>query len=458
MRRTLIALVLSLFVVGPASAEIKPAALFSDGVVLQRDREMPVWGTATAGSDVTVTFDGETQKTKAGNDGRWSTKLGARKAGGPFVLSLQEGTGTAVEVKDVLIGEVWIASGQSNMHWTFSHNIKDKEKELDAANDKQLRQFTTGKGQAKEPAADVTGRWYSADREGLLAEAANGASAVGYFFGRALRRELKVPVGIINSSVGGTPIEAWSPKGGLYNNMIHPVAPFAIRGAIWYQGESNCFAGAGMKYTGMMQNMVGAWRERFGQGEFPFYFVQIAPFVYTAPRKNVTVFPHSLPEFWQAQAEAARTIPHSGMVVINDLVDNVKDIHPANKQDVGERLAKWALAKDYGKSDLVYTGPTPVVSIVEGASIRIGFDHVGGGLVSRDGEQLTHFLLAGQDKVFHPAVATIDGKDSVVVRSAKVTKPVAVRFAWDEQAMPNLMNKEGLPAGSFRTDDWKLGE
>ena len=456
MRRLLLVVALSLAVVAPASAEVRLAALFADGVVLQRERDIPVWGTATPGADVTVALDDDSQRAKAGADGKWQVRLAPRKAGGPHVLKVQEaGAAQAVEVKDVLVGEVWLASGQSNMHWTFSHNIRDKEKELDAANDPQLRQFTVGKGQAKQPADDVKGSWHRADRAGLLAEGTNGSSAVGYFFGRALRRELKVPVGIINSSVGGTPIEQWSPGGGLFNNMIHPLAPFALRGAVWYQGESNCIGRAGMKYVDLKNKMVTGWRDLWKQGEFPFYYVQIAPYTYTA-RPMPKLPSYILPEFWQAQTAVMAAVPKTGMVVINDLVDNVRDIHPANKQDVGERLARWALANDYGRSDLEYSGPTFREAIGEGASIRVRFDHARG-LTSRDGEQLSHFLLAGKDRTFHPAVATIDG-DAVVVRSAKVTNPVAVRFAWDEQAMPNLVNQAGLPTSSFRSDDWPLEE
>ncbi len=456
MRRLLLAVALSLAVVAPASAEVRLAALFTDGVVLQREREIPVWGIATPGADVTVALDDDSQRAKAGADGKWRVRLAPRKAGGPHVLKVQEaGAAQAVEVNDVLVGEVWLASGQSNMHWTFSHNIRDKEKELDAANDPQLRQFTVGKGQAKQPADDVKGSWHQADRAGLLAEGTNGSSAVGYFFGRALRRELKVPVGIINSSVGGTPIEQWSPGGGLFNNMIHPLAPFALRGAIWYQGESNCIGRAGMKYVDLKNKLVTGWRDLWKQGEFPFYYVQIAPYTYTA-RPMLKLPSYILPEFWQAQTAVMAAVPKTGMVVISDLVDNVGDIHPANKQDVGERLARWALAKDYGRSDLEPSGPMFREAIAEGASIRVRFDHARG-LASRDGEQLSHFLLAGKDRTFHPAVATIDG-DTVVVRSAKVTSPVAVRFAWDEQAMPSLVNQAGLPTSSFRSDDWPLEE
>lgn len=453
MHRSLLAVVVSLLVAAPAAAEIKLNALFSDGVVLQRDREAPVFGTATPGAEVTVAIDGAKQTAKAGEDGRWQVRLPAHAAGGPHVLAVAEAGGKPVEVNDVQYGEVWIASGQSNMHWSFSHNIKDKEKELDAANDPLLRQFTVKKGQAKEPMFDTAGKWNGANREGLLADGTNGSSAVGYFFGRALRKELGVPVGIINASVGGTPIEQWSPGGGLFNNMIHPLAPFAVRGAIWYQGESN-LAGGGEAYAEKTKKQVEAWRKLWGQGDFPYYFVQIAPFTYS-PRPKVTVNEQALPMFWEGQSKIPSLVSKTDFIVISDLVDNVADIHPSNKQDVGARLANLALHHDYQQSDVVFSGPRFKSAKVEGDTIRVSFEHVAGGLASRDGKPLTEFLIAGDDKKFVPAEATIDG-DTVVVKSSNVPKPDAVRFAWHEKAMVNLQNKAGLPANGFRSDAWEV--
>jgi sialate O-acetylesterase len=454
MLRRFLCLALVLTLAAPAAAAVKTGALFTDGMVLQRDMEAPVWGTAAADETVSVTLGDAKASAQADASGKWVVKLPPQKAGGPYKMVVA-GAADKIEIGDVYVGEVWIASGQSNMHWTFSHNIKDKEKHLSESTDPLVRQFTVTKGQAKAPAADVGGRWYGASRENLLAEGPNGASAVGYFFGRELRKELNVPVGIINSSVGGTPIEQWSPGGGLFNNMIHPMAPLAVRGAIWYQGESNCIGGAGMKYVDLTKKQVAAWRKLFGE-DLSYYLVQIAPYSYTG-RKDSKLPTYVLPEFWQAQGQAAREIPNAGMVVINDLVENVRDIHPSDKLSVGKRLAAVALAKNYGRKDLVTSGPTFAAAEPQGATIRVKFENVGTGLVSRDGKPLTHFLVAGEDKKFQPAEATIDG-DGVVLKSSEVTKPVAVRFAWDETAMPNLANKDGWPAGSFRSDDWKLGE
>jgi sialate O-acetylesterase len=452
MRRSFLAVIVSLLVVGPAAAEVKLPALFSEGVVLQRDREVPVWGTATPGVEVTVAVNGAKQTAKAGDDGKWQVRLPAHEAGGPHVLSVAEAGGKPVEVKDVQFGEVWIASGQSNMHWTFSHQIKDSEKELDAANDPLVRQFTVKKGQAKEPMVDTAGKWLGASRENLLVDKDNGCSAVAYFFARALRKELNVPVGVINASVGGTPIQAWSPGGGLYNNMIHPLAPFAIRGAIWYQGEAN--VSGGKAYVELTKKQVEAWRGLWNQGEFPYYLVQLAPFAHSLRPKS-TATPEVMPLFWEGQSEIPAVVPKTDFVVISDLVENVANIHPTNKEDVGARLANLALHHDYQKSDVVYSGPRFKGAKVENGAIRVSFEHVAGGLASRDGKPLSHFLVAGEDRKFVPAEAAIDG-DAVVVKSAAVAKPAAVRFAWTETAMPNLMNKAGMPANSFRTDDWPV--
>jgi sialate O-acetylesterase len=295
--------------------------------------------------------------------------------------------------------------------------------------------------------------------------------------GRELHRELNVPVGLIADSWGGSRIEPWTPVEGfdlvpsqqenakkirengpkmehgsgkligLYNAMIHPIVPYAIRGAVWYQGESN--NGEGMLYLDRMKALVGGWRAVWKQGDFPFYHVQIAPYNYSRKGPEVDRNTTALAELWEAQTESAKQIPHTGMAVIND-VGELNDIHPKNKQEVGHRLALIALAKDYGRKDLVYSGPVFTGHAVEGNRIRLKFDSVGGGLASRDGKPLNWFEVAGADGKFVAANAAIDGKD-VVVSAAGVAEPKAARFAFSQLAEPNLMNKEGLPAGAFRT-------
>jgi sialate O-acetylesterase len=307
-------------------------------------------------------------------------------------------------------------------------------------------------------------------------ETVAGFTGVGYFFGRRLNKELDVPIGLIGSNWGGTRIEPWTPPAGfksvpalkkdfadkldsfpqkrdngtinhqtplaLYNGMIHPLLPYTIRGAIWYQGESN--NGEGMLYNEKMKALIAGWRSVWKNDELPFLFVQLAPFKYG--RRN----PEDLAGIWEAQT-ATLAVPNTGMAVTTD-IGNVRDIHPRNKQDVGARLALWALAKTYGKQDVVYSGPLYRGMKVEGDSIRLSFDHVGGGLVSRDGEDLTWFTIAGKDLEFVKAKAVIDG-DTVVVSADGVKNPVAVRFGFDQVAEPNLSNKAGLPASPFRTKE-----
>ena len=285
-----------------------------------------------------------------------------------------------------------------------------------------------------------------------------GFSAAGYYFGRDLHKELKVPVGLVFTSWGGTPAEHWTSKPALeaepslkgmagkgenstlYNAMIAPLVPFAVRGAIWYQGEAN--VGRGKQYEVLLPAMIRDWRTAWAEGDFPFGVVQIAPYTYGGDGVAEA-------ELWEAQLKTAQNVPNTGIALTMD-IGELKDIHPKNKQDVGHRLALWALAKVYDRP-VVYSGPIFKSMTVEGDRIRIAFDHAGGGLVSSDGKPLSEFTIAGADKKFQPAAAEIDGA-TVVVHSDTVPNPVAVRFAFHGTAQPNLANKEGLPAAPFRTD------
>jgi sialate O-acetylesterase len=337
---------------------------------------------------------------------------------------------------------VWVGSGQSNMEWSLASSQKSKEA-IAAANHPNIRLFHVPKVQTKTPAADVKASWSVCS-----STTAPRFSAVLYFFGERLHKDLDVPIGLINSSWGGSPIDPWTVtekgSGGMYNGMIAPLMPFAVRGVIWYQGESN--VGLGLKYRDKKEALIAGWRRVWGK-DMPFYFVQIAPF---AGYKDGL-----LPPLWEAQV-ASLKIPHTGMVVVTDLVDNVRDIHPKNKFDVGNRLALWALAKDYGKKDLVYSGPLYKSMKVDGSKIRLEFAHVGSGLKSRDDKPLSEFEIAGADGKFVPAEAVIDGS-SVVVSSKDVSSPTQVRFGWRKIANPNLSNKEGLPASPFQTNNWQGG-
>lgn len=448
----IVSLAIAALLAQTAHADVRMPKIFGDHMVLQRDQPIPVWGWASADEAITIKLNGAEVSTVAGKDGKWKVALPVQKAGGPFTLTI---TGkNTVKFDDVLIGEVWFCSGQSNMDMRVAppkkpvDGILDREKVLAAASNPKVRLFHVDYNWQRAPIDDVKGRW-------LLCEPKYVAdySAVAYLFATQLQKELDVPVAVITAAMGGMPINQFSPPPDpafWYNGMIAPVIPYGIRGALWYQGETDM--NLGMEYFRRQKRLIEGWRNAWGQGQFPFYFVQIAPFAYskgTWPVKKPP--PDFLPLLWEAQT-ASLAVPNTDMVVITDVGDP-KDIHPKNKQPVADRLARLALANTYGRKDIVFSGPRYSHSAVEGDHIRIHFDHVAGGLVSRDGKPLDWFTIAGKDKKFVPAEATIDG-DAIIVRSKEVADPAAVRFGWHETAQPNLVNKAGLPTAPFRTDDW----
>ncbi|HEX7260495.1 MAG TPA: sialate O-acetylesterase [Luteolibacter sp.] len=441
-----------------------PADPFGNGMVLQRGKKVPVWGQADADAQVTVAFAGQTKTGKADANGAWNVELD------PMVASAQNRVMTVssgaekTEFKDVLVGEVWICSGQSNMEFAV---YKDPvlAKEAATADDSELRLRTMYQVPAAKPRLNILGTpWLPCNANNLKVgtpQNKGNFSAVAYVFGRQLRKELKVPVGLVEAAWGGTRIEPWtpldatpvipSPKGSpvdkgaphqqpaaLYHGMILPWTGYAIRGAIWYQGESNCMQQDGMLYADRMQAMVSGWRAAWKQGDFPFYFVQIAPFPYG---------PGLLPVFWQAQTKAAREIPAAGMAVTQD-VGNWKDIHPSNKIPVGERLARLALSRTYRVKFRDDCGPVFKSAKAAGDKVRITFDHAASGLAARDSKPLTGFEIAGADGKFVPAHATVLG-GAVVVSDPQVKQPVQVRFGWIAGQDTNLMNGEKLPAVAF---------
>jgi len=427
-----------------AVAEVKLPAVIGEGMVLQREMPVPVWGWAKPGEKISVTFDNQSVTTKTGEDGRWKVALKQLKASAePKPMAVRGDSGEAITLKNILVGEVWVGSGQSNMEMHL-RSTQGAAEAIAAAKFPDIRLFHVPKVQKPKPEKDVNAAW-----KPCTPETVPSFSAVLFYFGRKLHEELKVPIGLINSSWGGSPIEPWTvageKSGGMYNGMISPLQPFAVRGAIWYQGETNVMHKNGFAYYGKMKALVEGWRKTWGNDNLSFYFVQIAPWSRYVPGQ--------LPALWEAQV-ASMKIPGTGMIVTTDLVDNIGDIHPRNKLDVGNRLARWALAKDYGQKDLVYSGPLYKSMKVEGDKIRLCFDHVGGGLVSRDGKPLSEFQIAGADGKFVPAKATIDGQ-TVVVEADGVASPTQVRFGWHKVANPNLANKEGLPASPFKTDQWK---
>lgn len=456
-------------------AEVRLPSILDSHMVLQRDRPVPVWGWASPGEEVAVDFAGETVSTAADADGRWQVSLPALEASSEGRTLTVRGDNT-LELADVLVGEVWLCSGQSNMEWTVQRSA-DAEREIAAADHPRIRHIKIPHRPTKRPEDDVPSDGWKVCEPGTV----GSFTAVGYYFGRFLKNELDVPVGLIGSNWGGTRIEPWTPPAGfehvdalkgirdkldqfptvrkkknsedpvvvhqsplaLYNGMIHPLVPYALRGALWYQGESN--NGEGMLYHEKMKALIHGWRTVWEDPDMPFYYVQLAPFRYRGEGRE-----YDLPGIWQAQLQTLE-IPHTGMAVTTD-IGNVTDIHPRNKQDVGRRLALWALAKTYGRDGLVYSGPLYRRHRVAGDAIRVEFDGTGSGLGTRDGEPPTHFEVAGSDGVFHPAEAKIDGA-AIVVRSTEVRSPEQVRFGWHQEAEPNLINAEGLPASPFTTAD-----
>lgn len=496
---------LAALVVLPAAAEVKVTPLFGDNMVVQREEPIAVWGTADAGEVVTVSIGTSQAAATADQQGKWSLSLPELKAGGPHELSIR-GKSNSLTFKNVLVGEVWICSGQSNMEWPVKMS-NDADKEIAEAKYPNIRLFTVKKTVAGKPQSNLEGSWSECSPESIPT-----FSAVGYFFGRELHKELDVPIGLINSSWGGTPAEAWTevsflekdpmlvpilerwkknidgligllndyggqllswrassnlaeaagnpipdpPKfpddprrsphraSGLYNGMIAPLVPYSVRGAIWYQGESN--AGRAYQYRTLFPAMIQSWRAAFKQEDLSFHFVQLANFT--------EVLPEPAESDWAELREAQTmtlALPKTGMAVIID-IGEAKDIHPRNKQDVGKRLALNALATDYGKK-VPYSGPLYEKMEVKGAQAVLSFKHVDGGLVAKGEGGLKGFAIAGEDKQFVWADAKIEG-NKVVVSSEKVEKPVAVRYAWANNPVCNLYNGAGLPASPFRTDDW----
>ena len=455
-----------------ACGDVTLPRVFSDHMVLQRDRPLPIWGWADPGEAVTVSLDAASPSTTAPSttapsntttadaNGHWKVVLPALQADGK-THSLTITGKNKIDLQDILIGEVWIGSGQSNMGFRLSGSTGGKEA-IAAADYPEIRLLHVAHVRATQPATDISvddgnekdnGKSIVTTGPGwklCSPKSVPDFSAVLFYFGQRLHKELTVPIGLIDSSWASSRIEAWTvslPRGsGMYNAMIAPLQPFAIRGAIWYQGEANVNDKIGPTYAEKMKTLINGWRQTWGE-DLSFYFVQIAPF----GGRN----PGTLPALWECQ-DASLKIPGTGMAVITDLVDDIKNIHPKNKFDVGNRLALWALAKDYGRKDIVYSGPIFKSMKVEGKTIRLSFAHVGSGLKSRDGKPLSEFEIAAADGKFVPADAVIDG-ETIVVSAKEIPAPTQARFGWRNEAQPNFINKEGLPAAPFETEHWQGG-
>lgn len=450
-----------------AVAQLRIPNVLSDNMVLQRNTTTNVWGWSYAGSKVAVkaSWMPDTISAQVDASGKWMVAVPTASAGGPYDLYIAS-AGTEITLRNILLGDVWLCSGQSNMEWGGNQQLPEILEELSQANDPNIRLLNVSRVGADHPQYDIPNTWQNLDAGSL-----KPFSAIGYFVAKKLREELDVPIGIINASWGGTPAEVWTPDylidndpklrqaaakqeaapyrphqpGVLWNSMIHPLTPFAVSGFYWYQGESN--VGTWPDYDKLMRTLITSWRTAWN-AELPFYFVQIAPFAYNNQLPLAALLR-------EQQAKTVATLPRTGMAVITDLVDNINDIHPIQKREVANRLAALTLHEHYGVGRQAdYKSPVYAHAETKGNTMIISFDHLENGLQAKDG-RITELFIAGEDRVFHEAVGTIKG-NTLHVTSANVPHPVAVRFGFTETAMPNLFNKNGLPVGPFRTDDWPI--
>ena len=482
--------------------------VISDGMVLQQKQKVPIWGKADPGEAITVRFAGQSKKTIASADGNWIVKLDPVVANATPASMIIAGNNT-IELKNILVGEVWLVAGQSNMQRRLSETA-DGEAASAAADHPLIRLFNVSRQVAFKHGPPPLARWLECSPQTV-----KEFSAAGYYFGVELQKELRVPIGLINSSYGGSQAEAWTPTeyllasndlrptvertkiwdqerprvrveydealkkwraeadqaraagarpspspavpdalreyriaSSIYNGMIAPLIPFHIRGAIWYQGESN--EARAQQYGLLLPTMIRAWRERWGEGNFPFGIVQLPNYRDPKPEPSDEAWSH----LREAQRLTALNTPNTGLIVTID-IGEARDIHPKNKLGVGKRMARWALADVYGRK-LTKSGPMFREARVAGPKMIVKFDEVGVGLRIRDGDKLEEFTIAGDDGVWHWANAKIAGKDRVEVWSESVAKPVAVRYAFNNNPKhPNLTNETGLPAAPFRTDNWR---
>jgi sialate O-acetylesterase len=440
-------------------AEIKPAPLFTNNMVLQQEKKAPVWGKGEPGLTVEVSFAGQKKEAAVGPDGSWRLILDPMEAsaeGRDMVIRYDADPGSAITLENVLVGEVWLCSGQSNMEMGMSA-IADRGRELRDTRYPEIRLFLISKNASPFPAEELPSIWLESTRENLVSGGWMGFSAVAFTFGRKLYTELKVPIGLIQSAYGGSAAYPWVPPeelestpvlaanaralkaATLYNAMVYPLVPFAMRGVLWYQGEADVDNPAA--YPETMKALISGWRRVFEQQDLPFYSVELAPWNYGSEG--------SLPRMWEAQEECL-SIENTGMITTVDVGDP-RDIHPTRKREVGERLALLALAKTYGRSGIEYSGPVYRSMKKEGDTLVISFAHAGSGLSSSDGRPLSWFTIEGANGEFVPAEAVIAG-DTVRVRARQVKDPRCVRFAWSNTPSPNLANRAGLPAWPFRTD------
>ena len=447
---------LCLLVLAQLSWAVSLPAIFSDNMVLQQNTELIIWGWGKPMEKISINtpWDGNTLNTEATNQGLWSVFVKTPKGSMiPYNLTIKGYN--EIVLKNVLIGELWLCSGQSNMEWSANMGIDSAQDEVKQATFPNIRFFSVIHRTATVPQIDLEGQWAECSPASM-----QNFSAVAYFFARKLQADLKVPIGMINSSWGGTPAECWMPSEAfegndlistaakklepvrwgpteiarIYNAMIEPITKFKIAGALWYQGESNVTTAYAYKET--MTALISSWRKKWGQ-DFPFYYCQIAPYRYGNPAEGAAL---------RDAQRRTLSVPNTGMVVTSDIGDT-SDIHPRNKQDVGLRLANLALVKHYKTSNAVVAGPLYLNSRARGGQMLVYFSNAEG--LNFKGDKITHFELAGEDGVFHPAEAKITKDNLVEVQSETVTRPTMVRYAWGNTATPNLFNGVGLPASCF---------
>lgn len=450
-----------LFLSFPGFSNIRLPSVIASNMVLQQQSTVKLWGWAGPGERVIVntSWSGKADTVYATHMAAWELFVKTPVAGGPYTISFKGYNEIILE--NVLVGEVWICSGQSNMEWSSVNGVEGMEADLPLSANSQIRFFHIPKTTSSCPQDDCSAAWQTCDPTSLKT-----FSAVGYYFGKKLQDSLHVPIGLINASWGGTPAETWAPAsvtdnddaikkaaatlqqtkwwpitpGAAYNGMIAPVTNFAIAGAIWYQGEGNAIIYP--TYQQLFTGMIAAWRKAWNK-DFPFYYVQIAP--YTYGKDNISAF-------LREQQARSMSFPNTGMVVITDLVEDVKNIHPGNKKDVGARLADWALAETYHRKGLVYKSPVFKSMVVKSGKADIYFDNAPNGLVIK-GTKATEWYIAGADRQFQPAEVKVE-KDRMVVFNKNIKDPVAVRFAFSDTAIGNIFSREGLPVCPFRTDNW----
>lgn len=450
-------------------AQIVLPRILGHNMVLQQGKPIHIWGKAAVGEAITVTFGKQQKRTKADAQGNWEVYLGALKASDQPQSMWIKGK-NSIELKNLLIGEVWLCSGQSNMEYTMRKNSKVKRPnipdpnpvdELQTAHNKNIRIFLVNRKELVKP--DSLHRGWSVAEDSAL----RSFSAVAYFFAKEIYAKTKVPIGMISSAIPGSRIEPWVAKEAFeesayfqgqkidgepakfYEPMIRPLEPLAMKGFLWYQGESNCFLKDSIQYMHKMETLITSWRKAWKDEKMPFYYVQLVPYLYSITRGKVVLDKTTLPTFWEAQANVSKKVAHTDFITTTDLADTLTNIHPWYKWEIGRRLALLALKHDYKQKSLVATGPVLQQATRKGQTIVLRFDAVGKGLISKDNQPLTYFTVAGNDGKFVEAQATIEG-NTVKVFAEQIKQPTFVRFAWDEAAQPNFFNKEGLPARPFR--------